>query len=450
MMGSDAFDNLPIDIDTLAAFVEGDLDCHEADAVLEGLLQAEPELAAQVEMMARDRVMLRTLGDHTPPAGLGESVLARLEREALLDLRDDGALPHALPVSKVLPVKSSRWFFRRPVVGAIGVLAAAGLVIVSGIVLQLGNSGPGNSDQTHTPLPPMAKADTTPTTTPTIPNERAANPSSAADHSAQLDLASSNALPETQHDFAQAAQAVPAGTRVGADHPAQPVAPDANHTTVPFGMKTLATNTTDVGLAAADATGLESAEPVENRFFADASRALALLDEGRLLVRVQSVVPLRTTNNLAQLVSRRSSPSQAWHLERDVPSAVLASVDALLTPETVPAVTGPIVMADSQNPDHARLAAPDSDSSQAPRVRPISALSAMYLADTRHDAAALASLLAALSLGDGQRAVFEELAKPVKIPPVYTQESVLWWSRSPSQWVRRANVPVVVERIERE
>ncbi len=179
--------------------------------------------------------------------------------------------------------------------------------------------------------------------------------------------------------------------------------------------------------------------------------ALRRLDFGDFLSNATKVVARSlTTTMLWHLFPRRSSPSQAWHLERDVPSTVLASVDALLTPETVPVATGPIVMADSQNPDHARLAAPDSDSSQAPRVQPVSALSAMYLADTRHDTAALASLLAALSLGDGQRAVFEELAKPVQIPPVYTQESVLWWSRSPSQWVRRANVPVVVERIERE
>ncbi|VAX41833.1 hypothetical protein MNBD_PLANCTO03-992, partial [hydrothermal vent metagenome] len=104
----DWLSDLPIDIDTLAALVEGDLGCQEADAVRERLLAHDPELATRVEMMARDRVMLRTLGDEQPPAWLAESVLARLEREALLGLAEGDPLTGSLPISSVRTVRPSR------------------------------------------------------------------------------------------------------------------------------------------------------------------------------------------------------------------------------------------------------------------------------------------------------------------------------------------------------
>ncbi len=93
-IGDGWLDRLPIDIDTLAALVEGDLDSREADEVRERLLTADPELAHRVEMMCQDRVAVRTLGDERPPAGLAEAVIARLEREALVGLADSGAARH--------------------------------------------------------------------------------------------------------------------------------------------------------------------------------------------------------------------------------------------------------------------------------------------------------------------------------------------------------------------
>ncbi|QKK07100.1 MAG: hypothetical protein HND58_02280 [Planctomycetota bacterium] len=69
--------------------------------------------------------------------------------------------------------------------------------------------------------------------------------------------------------------------------------------------------------------------------------------------------------------------------------------------------------------------------------------------DARRDSAAIASLNAALSLGDGQVAVFEALTEPLELPGVLTPDAVLWWSRPASSWSERRYVPVVIERVDR-
>ncbi len=422
-MGSESFDNwdgaagefasLGIDIDTLAALVEGDLGCQEADELLERILQADPDRAAALEMMMRDRVMLRTLGDETPPVGLGEAILARLERDALLELRDPTDAPHPIPVSRITQVNSRSWFMRHPVIGLItgtGVLAtAAGLLVLI--------SNPAQPTPTTTPpgaVGPVATNDQPAPPTITTP---------AADNA--TDTSSKAAVSE------DTSSQVPSSSAVLAAGP--------THETLP--VSTLA------DMPAADPSSMTASRPSSRYTIDNASEALKLLDQGRLIVCVQSTKPAQTTRILARAVSATSSASQAWTLQADVPQAMLASVDALLTPDT-PQAPEPMLMADSIATRQYRK--PDPASAKRTHTRPdkpTSTLKALYLADTRHDAAALASLRASLSLGDGQRADFQVLDTPLPIEPVITEQTILWWSKPPSQWHRRVHVPIVVEAV---
>jgi len=374
--------DLPIDIDTLAALVEGDLGCQEADAVRERLLAADPELAARVEMMCQDRVVVRTLGDEQPPDGLADAVLGKLEREALLGLAD-GESGGTIPLSRVRMVRPSPWArgarrLRTPAV--MGLAMAAVLALAIGIAMQV---LPGSLPR---PMPdgegPLA-LDTH------QPDDRAAGPGGPTDMAVASDV-----------------PPAPAGL------------------VTPF----------------AEAGSLAEPGP-ELLFTGDLDRALVLLGEGRLLVRVRSAEPEATVAQIGRLTGRAARPGEAWRLGGEVAEPVATALHTKFEP----VVTGveERILASADGPE-ARGAAPRVSI----LVRP-SALEAIYLADARADRAAMASLRAALSVGDGQAAVFEELAVPLEMPRVVTTESVLWWGRPASEWVGRSYVPIVVERVER-
>ncbi len=381
------FDDLPIEADTLTALIEGELDGNTAHEVRERLLKADPELAQRVELMARDRVMLRTLGDETPPEGLGDEIIAQLEREALLGLRAGEPSTGSLPIARMARIHhrrtrrqgSGRWLTRPA--GA-GLAVAALLVLAAGVVLQLvPNSTP--------PAPgPVASAETDDT---------------------PLAVASETTSPAPV---------------VAADVPDAPAA--------------LAAKT-----AAGDAAPAEIAEaaPVTGELFTDDwGRALALLDEGRLLVRVRSASPEATLARLEPLAARAPRAGQAWRLEDGVTEPIATAMQQKFAPTAVD--TTPLRLAADAGP-----AEPLVDRSHLQPAR--SAMAGLYLVDARRDTAAMASLNAALSLGDGQVAVFEELTEPLELPRVLTPEAVLWWSRPASSWVERRYVPVVIERVER-
>ncbi|QKK07099.1 MAG: hypothetical protein HND58_02275 [Planctomycetota bacterium] len=215
------------------------------------LLDADPDLAHRVELMSQDRVVLRTLGDELPPEGLDEAILAQLERAALLGLQNGEPGTASLPVSRVghLPQHRRRrmpWLHRPA--GA-GLAAAALLVLSVGVLMQFLPSGPRPS-----PVGPIASG------------EVAADPAASAVSGAES-----------------------ARTAIAADVPKPPP---------------------ETTLAAADT----SADPAPARpgteavtgeiFTGDWDRALALLDEGRLLIRVRSASPEATLTRLEPLSAR--------------------------------------------------------------------------------------------------------------------------------------------------
>ncbi len=380
--------DLPIDIDTLAALVEGDLGCQEADAVREQLLAASPELATQVEMMTRDRVMLRTLGDEQPPAGLAESVIARLEREALLGLAQGDPLTDSLPISSVRVVRPSRVAgFARWMASPAGAgLALAAMVVLAiGVGLQFlpGGSGLGSQPGAR----PVAESDRSLDERTLASDDSATTPVVAAD------------VPD-----------VPEGERT---------------------ERTLADNQ-------------PAAKPDPAMLFTnDWDRALALLAEGRLLVRVQSFDPETTIAQLGRYTDRAARPGEAWRLGTDVAAPIAVAMETRFAPVVI--ATEPTLFAASDVPEPGH----DARTRRNAKAAPPTALEAIYMADTRLDRAAMASLRSALSLGDGQVAVFEELALPMDLPRVLTPDAVLWWGRPASEWSERVFVPIVVERIKK-
>jgi hypothetical protein len=377
-MKKDPFNSLPVDETILAALVEGDLGSREADAVRERLLAADPDLAAMVELIERDRVMLRALGDETPPTGLAESVVARLEREALLGLSGGGAEHGSIPISVVRPARGRRAGFAGWITSpaGAGLAMAAVLALAVGVALQF--VGPRG-------------------TRPAGTGEGGVLPGEAS-------------LAQSQPD---------AEPRVLGEAPIPPEAREQ-----------------PLALAAAPAAGADAARI----FTDDPGRALELLAEGRLLVRVRAAAPEAASAELGRIAERPVRPNEAYRFAREVPEPLALAMETRYAP--VAGKTGPVEFASDELSRRPTAERPEAREAT-------SALEAVYLADTRLDASALASLRHALSLGDGKVAEFEELAEPLDLPRVLTPDAVLWWSREPSEWSRRAYVPVVIERVER-
>ena len=196
--------------------------------------------------------------------------------------------------------------------------------------------------------------------------------------------------------------------------------------------------------AGPDTTTLTDAAPTRTEpvFFTSAERAAELLAEGRLLIRVRAADALAATERVERL-AHGSQGARAWRLHSDSPDSVrLALADALRGPVAPPPLFGP----DQVAFERVDRSAPHLAAARVGQPAPL----VLYLAETRTDRASLAALLAALSSGDRQRAVFEELPEPIRTPPVVTPEAVLWWAEPPSAWTPRAHVPIVVEHVGRD
>lgn len=195
--------------------------------------------------------------------------------------------------------------------------------------------------------------------------------------------------------------------------------------------------------AGAEATTLADAAPTRTEpvFFTSAERAAELLAEGRLLIRVRAADPESATERVERL-AHGSQGARAWRLLSDSPESVrLAVADALRGPVDPTPLFGP----DGVAFERVDRSAPHLAAARGAQSPPL----VLYLAETRTDRVSLAVLLATLSAGDRQQAVFEELPEPIHTPPVVTPEAVLWWAQPPSAWTPRAHVPIVVEHVGR-
>lgn len=371
----------------LLGWVEGDLPRARQQPV-EALLAREPRLRELLDAMSRDRSTIKSLAIERAPADLLAGVEARLERDLLVGLAGADAPSLDIPVSRVV-VRHERSFgrlLRRPIV-RVGAIAATLLLAGSFGLLTLVNMDTGRSRAVPPVLMGAAQA-----------------PEGAA-------------LAKSDDTLADAAL-----------ESATPVEPAPSLSALALG---------DVD---------ESIAPVATDDAITPDRAVELLREGRLVIVVRTLDRERTLERLATI---HSEPRPTWAmLDRADETLVAALTPKPASPDSA---IGPGVMASERE----SVRAFDGDGERGviplldPVSRPVTPAPAIYLAESDDTPRALAALRGTMNSGRSQAAHFVALDQPLPTPPPTSIDSILWWNRPPSGWVRRHTLPIVVESIEK-
>jgi hypothetical protein len=183
-----------------------------------------------------------------------------------------------------------------------------------------------------------------------------------------------------------------------------------------------------------------------------AERAVELAQSGRLVIRVRAVDADAAAREIHQ-VAQQSSKEVKWR-----------PLEASQAPEILRALaTKPEVVAGSPErdtgPDPSRWSSPKPEfippwqprhtASAAEFVRLHPEMRALYTVEVPQRPQELASLLSALSPARTQVAEFVELEEAIKPAPSLEPGAVLWWGRAPTNWIKRASVPIVVEPVKK-
>lgn len=172
-------------------------------------------------------------------------------------------------------------------------------------------------------------------------------------------------------------------------------------------------------------------------WFLSADRAAELARVGRLGIRLRTAEPDATEARLAALSGDRGLTAPAWRVALDADAAVMSAARASFARDAAPTVE-PLILASDQPGVFAEL--PEPHAAPGPER--------VVLADARAEGPALASLLAALSQGGRQRAVFELLPTAFDAGESLDAAGALWWTEPPERWGSpRVWVPVVVEPV---
>lgn len=122
------------DQDLLLDYLEGELDA-ERRAQVDAMLSEDPQLAALLAEIGKDRAALRSLPQAEAPADLVQDLTQSLERRMLLDDVAPDLGPIALPRGRNLPTEPTRGVHWGRVAGLTGLAAsvalAAGIVVVT-------------------------------------------------------------------------------------------------------------------------------------------------------------------------------------------------------------------------------------------------------------------------------------------------------------------------------
>ncbi|MBX3362505.1 MAG: hypothetical protein KF705_13860 [Phycisphaeraceae bacterium] len=373
--GADQVDELD-----LLGWVEGDLPRGRQGAV-EALLAREPRLRELLEAMSADREVVRSLGPVSAPPDLLSRVEQQLERDLLVGLSGPSSDSLSIPVSRVV-VKGDGILARLSRGPALRYGAMAAMLVIAGTVgILLRPSLVSREVYTSGAQPPMLH----------VPNELAS---------------------VLGADVSESVDAVAAG-RIASEQPP---------------------SLTDLAIARADLA--ESLAPADE--LVTPERAVELLREGRLAIRVRTLDRERTFERLASI---HAEPRATWALLDRAGEGVVAAFVPRAGPEgsridpRVLASEG--VRGSGSRPAIVIPAAPTPD---APAV---------YIAEVDETARALATLRGVLGTGSNQVAEFVALEERVATPAPASVESLLWWTRPPSGWVERRTLPVVVEGVSR-
>lgn len=373
----------------LLGWVEGDLPRARQQPV-EALLAREPRLRELLDAMSRDRSAIKSLAIERAPADLLAGVEARLERDLLVGLAGADAPSLDIPVSRVVVrhERSLGRLLRRPIV-RVGALAATLLMAGTIGLLTLGKMDAGRGRSRTQPPVLMGAAQA---------------PDGAA-------------LAKSEDTLADAAL-----------ESATPVEPAPSLSALALG---------DVD---------ESIAPVATDDAITPDRAVELLREGRLVIVVRTLDRERTLERLATI---HSEPRPTWAmLDRADETLVAALAPKPASPDSA---IGPGIMASGRESDLAfdgseeRGDVPLLQRGSRTAVPP----PAIYLAESDDTPRALAALRGTMNSGRSQAAHFVALDQPLPTPPATSIDSILWWNRPPSGWVRRHTLPIVVESIEK-
>lgn len=377
----------------LLGWVEGDLPRARQQPV-EDLLAREPRLRALLDSMSADRATIRTLPLPAAPVDLLSRVEAQLERDLLVGLSGPSTETLDIPISRVT-VKSDGILARMGRRGRIGRAPALRYASLAASILIVGVVGivmwPSLTSRTNRPSGAQP---------PTL-----ITPGSLASASTE----SSTEAPLSDADTA-------AGIINNALAKAEP-----------------APSLTDLALA--QATIADALAPADESITAD--RALELLREGRLAVRIRTLDRDRT---LVRLASIHAEPRPTWSLLDRADETVLAAL-APKPPLEQPTLDPTVLASSREQSDVPRPSIITPASSPTPR--------AVYIAEVDATARALATLRGVLGSGSNQVAEFVALDTSIATPDAASIESILWWTRPPSGWVSRRTIPVMVDPVGR-
>lgn len=192
---------------------------------------------------------------------------------------------------------------------------------------------------------------------------------------------------------------------------------------------------------------LAKAEPVEQAQPAmSLDEALALADQGKLMIRVRTKTPMRTLDEIDRL-AQRSTQGSSWLMEADITGTLTKAMNPRpphpTPPKTVP---NPIEEITYAGGEESRRELPE-----LPRQEPINPILTLpstraYMISTPLDTQTLESILAQLDSRTDLEATFEALEEPViQAPLPLDSGSVFWWTRPPTFWTKNVNIPVLVE-----
>ncbi|MFN7021208.1 MAG: hypothetical protein ACK4WH_07770 [Phycisphaerales bacterium] len=410
--------NLPAGIteDDLIDLVDGVLPASREAAVIEAL-RREPRLGLMVKAMRADRVELARLASvRVPrPVGMLDAIEAKLNREALSALvAESEQAPAPIPISSVIPERrgiiavlaESLWARRLATAASLAIVAGLGYFAVRELVKAL----PGVP-------PPRTIAHGPSSTDEPAPD----NPTPAGAASARTEVAEG---PRTDEASGEATMEV------------------------------------------ATATPGESAvtDPVAKGGTLTLPEALRLAEAGRLVIRVRSINHEGTLRHLQEL-SRSSGRETRWRAyevnalptEYAALSSPLSDDPAPVWP-TSPATadprrTSPSTVADDGRSPHAHPAPPSPiilpDAPSGIDLLPVARtrVRAVRIVQTAASTQALDDLLKDIAVNRSHSVSFFVLPEhaPADPAPSLDPESVLWWARGSSAWVKRVSVPVVVE-----
>lgn len=379
----------------------------EREWVVIDALQARPQLGLLVKQLRMDRVGMTMLADfaETTPPNMLEAIEARLDRAALSALVHEAEEASApIPISRVQPVGSGngRGIIRliAESVWARRLATAASIAIVGG----LGVLG----------------------------------------------------ARELLRKWPRLPGSVPVATTAGGDpSPPAPAATVAGADGQQTGQPDMAPETT---VASVDPTNIRPEPSDEPEHPLTAAEAIALAQEGRLVITVRTAKLEGTLKQLESLSRASASTDMRWRsqdpdrLPSELAMLAVPLPDPSLDPRPPmsPTFVGPSRPPAMASEGHGVAAQPPRHDESAwlvldqPQVR----VRAIRTVRMNADARQLEDLLSDLNVSKDAAAKFRVLPTPIAERPSLEPESVLWWASGSDSWTHKITLPIVVETVE--